>query len=75
MLKNDNNILPLDKTKSVAVIGPFGNTITLGGYSGSPTALTTPFGGIAEKIGYVVNDGTIQFEDCEEQSVPSDSKR
>lgn len=75
LLKNDNNILPLDKTKSVAVIGPFGNTITLGGYSGSPTALTTPFGGIAEKIGYVVNDGTIQFEDCEEQSVPSDSKR
>ena len=75
LLKNNNNILPLDKTKSVAVIGPFGNTITLGGYSGSPTALTTPFGGIAEKIGYVVNDGTIQFEDCEEQSVPSDSKR
>ena len=23
----------------------------------------------------MVNDGTIQFEDCEEQSVPSDSKR
>jgi beta-glucosidase len=75
LLKNNNNILPLDKTKSVAVIGPFGNTITLGGYSGSPTELTTPLDGIAEKMGYEISDGTVQFEDCEEQSVPSGSKR
>lgn len=75
LLKNHNNILPLDKSKSVAIIGPFGNTVTLGGYSGSPTALTTPLEGIAEKIGYVINDGTVQFEDCDEQSVPSGDKR
>lgn len=75
LLKNDHNFLPLDKSKKVAVIGPFGNITTLGGYSGSPSELTTPLEGIAEKMGYVVNDGTVQFEDCKEQSVASSDKR
>ena len=75
LLKNDNNFLPLDRNKSVAVIGPMGNTSILGGYSGSPIDLSTPFEGICGKLGYNVDDGTVQFEDTKEQSVPSGSKR
>ena len=75
LLKNKDNFLPLDPSKTVAVIGPQGNTITLGGYSGSPTELTTLLEGIAAKHNYEINDGTVQFEDCDEQSVPSGSKR
>lgn len=75
LLKNDNGFLPLTTTKSVAVIGPMGNSIILGGYSGSSDNLTTPLQGIAEKIGVTVSDGSIQFEDNDDQSVPSDTKR
>ncbi|MBD5344129.1 MAG: carbohydrate-binding protein [Bacteroides sp.] len=75
LLKNDKNMLPLDPARSVAVIGPLGHTVILGGYSGSPTALTTPLEGIAKKMNYVIDDGTVQFEDCDEQSVESGSKR
>lgn len=75
LLKNDNNFLPLDPSRSVAIIGPMGNTVTLGGYSGSPIDLMTPLEGIAEKIGFEAGDGTVQFEDCDEQSVASGSKR
>ena len=75
LLKNDNGFLPLNKDKSVAIIGPQGNTVILGGYSGSPTALTTILEGVASKLDYVYDDGTVQFEDCTEQSVPSGNKR
>lgn len=74
LLKNDNNLLPLDPTKTVAVIGPLGNTVSLGGYSGSPTELSTPFEGIAHKLGYEASDGTVQFEDCDLQSAESTNK-
>ncbi len=75
LLKNDNNFLPLDRNKSVAVIGPLGNTVMLGGYSGSPIDLSTPFEGICNQHNYKVDDGTVQFEDTKEQSVPTGSKR
>ncbi len=75
LLKNDNGFLPLDRTKTVAVIGPLANTVSLGGYSGSPTELSTPFEGIAAKLDYVASDGTVEFEDCDLQSVASGSKR
>lgn len=75
LLKNEAGFLPLDKTKSVAIIGPLGNTISLGGYSGSPIDLTTVLEGVAEKMNYEFNDGTIQFEDCDGQSVASGDKR
>lgn len=75
LLKNEGNMLPLSKDKTVAVIGPMGNTITLGGYSGSPVDLSTPFEGIAAKLNYTVSDGTVQFEDTKEQSVESGNKR
>ncbi len=75
LLKNDGALLPLSKDKTVAVIGPLGNTVILGGYSGSPVALTTPFEGIAAKLDYEFSDGTVQFEDTKEQSVASGGKR
>lgn len=75
LLKNNGSFLPLDKDKSVAVIGPLGNTVSLGGYSGSPVDVTSPLEGIAAKIGYTINDGTIQCEDFTGSNVPSSSKR
>lgn len=75
LLKNDNNFLPLDPSKTVAIIGPQGNTVTLGGYSGSPTALSTILDGVSSKLGYTINDGTVQFENCNEQSVATGNKR
>lgn len=71
LLKNDDKFLPLDRSKTVAVIGPLANTVSLGGYSGSPTELSTPFEGIAAKLNYVGSDGTVQFEDCDLQSSKS----
>lgn len=75
LLKNDGDLLPLDRDKSVAVIGPLGNTVSLGGYSGSPIDISTVLESVADKIGFVYDDGTVQFEDCDEQSVATDSKR
>lgn len=75
LLKNDNNFLPLTTEKTVAIIGPQGNVVTLGGYSGSPTALSTVLEGVAAKYGFSYDDGTVQFEDCTEQSVPTGNKR
>lgn len=74
LLKNEpaNNsetpLLPLSKDKTVCVIGPFARTVSLGGYSGSPTDLTTPLEGIAAKMGVSSSDGRIEFEDCDDMS-------
>ncbi|NIO84610.1 MAG: beta-glucosidase, partial [Candidatus Aminicenantes bacterium] len=46
LLKNENNILPLDKKiKSIAVIGPIGDVVKLGGYSGFGMKTVTPLEG------------------------------
>ena len=66
LLKNENGFLPLTPDKTVCVIGPFARTISLGGYSGSPTAVSTPLEGIASKMGVASNDGRVEFEDCDE---------
>ena len=52
LLKNDNNILPLDKSsiKRVAVVGPNADIIELGGYSGSPSVRISPLEGIQNKL-------------------------
>lgn len=64
LLKNENNLLPLDqeKLKSIAVIGPNakevvrGGKITqLGGYSGMPPYYTSVFEGIRDKLDGKVN--------------------
>lgn len=53
LLKNENNLLPLDasKTGSIALIGPFADKVEFGGYSGTPSFKITPLNGISEKIG------------------------
>ena len=52
LLKNENDVLPLDKNsiKQVAVIGPNANIVELGGYSGSPSVHISPLEGIQDKL-------------------------
>jgi beta-glucosidase len=57
LVKNDNNTLPLDKTKTVAVVGSFANTTRSGvGGSGAascaaPNNDVSPLAGITAKVG------------------------
>jgi len=53
LLKNDNNVAPLDlsKIKTIAVIGPNANRTLLGGYSGVPKHEVTMLEGIKAKVG------------------------
>jgi beta-glucosidase len=52
LLKNDGGMLPLDRTAvhSIAIIGPHGNDVTLGGYSGSPDHTVSAVDGIRAKF-------------------------
>ena len=52
LLKNEGNILPLDKDKirSIAVLGPLSDQLRLGGYSGIPPHTVTPLEGIKLKV-------------------------
>ena len=53
LLKNQNNLLPLDKTKikSIAVIGPLANVVHWDWYGGTPPYATTPLKGIQDEVG------------------------
>ncbi len=53
LLKNSNNILPLDKDKlrSIAVIGPYGDKVLVDWYAGMPPYTVTPLEGIRDKVG------------------------
>ncbi len=53
LLKNDHNLLPLNKSKvkKVAVIGPMADRCALGGYSGGPFVHVSPLEGIAAALG------------------------
>ncbi len=53
LLRNDNNVAPLDlsKIKAIAVIGPNANRTLLGGYSGVPKHEVTVLEGIQAKVG------------------------
>ena len=54
LLKNDNNILPLNKNvKKIAVIGPTADSyqMLLGNYNGTPSKYVTPLEGIKNKVG------------------------
>ncbi len=52
LLKNTNNLLPLDKDKlkSVAVIGPRADEVLLDWYSGTPSYTVSPYEGIKNKL-------------------------
>ena len=53
LLKNQNNLLPLDKSKykRIAVIGPNAAEVHLGGYSDNPGRGVSILEGIREKVG------------------------
>ena len=53
LLKNGDNLLPLDKSKlrSIAVIGPYGDNVMVDWYAGMPPYTVTPFAGIRNKVG------------------------
>ncbi len=52
LLKNSNNILPLNKTaKTIAVIGPNADAKRLGGYSGFGMKVVTALEGIRDRVG------------------------
>src|SRR5215213_11559713 len=53
LLKNENNFLPLDKTKikTIAFIGPNADKCLLGGYSSKPRTCISPLQAIQEKYG------------------------
>jgi len=53
LLKNMSNTLPLDpaKIKTLAVIGPNGNKVRLGSYSGIPAHYSTILEGIRKRVG------------------------
>ncbi len=49
LLKNQGNVLPLATPKSIAVIGPLADRVTLDWYSGTPPFTVTPLAGIRER--------------------------
>ncbi len=53
LLKNENNFLPLDKTKikSIAVIGPLADVVHWDWYGGTPPYAVTPLQGIRNAVG------------------------
>ena len=53
LLKNENNILPLDKSKikSIAVIGPLADSVHWDWYGGTPPYAVTPLQGIKDLVG------------------------
>lgn len=61
LLKNEGNLLPLDKAalKSVAIIGPMASKCFLGGYSGRASDLVSPYEGIANALGVNLFTGKI----------------
>ena len=61
LLKNEGNLLPLDKKqlKNVAVIGPMAGACHLGGYSGRASYLVSPYAGICSALGETLYTGRI----------------
>jgi beta-glucosidase len=53
LLKNDKDLLPLDKTKikSIAVIGPLADSVHWDWYGGTPPYKVTPLEGIMAEVG------------------------
>jgi beta-glucosidase len=59
LLKNTQNLLPLDKAKlrSVAVVGPYADQVALDWYSGTPPYAVSALDGIKNKLGSGVQVG------------------
>jgi len=61
LLKNERQLLPLDKhkLKKVAIIGPMAGSCHLGGYSGKPTYPVSPYLGVSAALGAVPFGDTV----------------
>src|SRR5882672_3564496 len=72
LLKNENNLLPLDlkKLKTIAVIGPNADGIHLGGYSRRPGHSVSILQGIRDRVG--TNATVLYAEGCKITDAPSD---
>jgi beta-glucosidase len=72
LLKNENNLLPLDlkKLKTIAVIGPNADGIHLGGYSRRPAHSVSILQGIRDRVG--TNATVLYAEACKITDAPSD---
>jgi beta-glucosidase len=68
LLKNSNDLLPLDKAKldSIAVLGPRADEVLLDWYSGTPPYRVTPLEGIRAKVGPGV---TVRFSTNQAEAV------
>ena len=82
LLKNDDNVLPLDATRieTIAVIGPNADRVLLGGYSGVPPHHVTVLQGIRDRVGDDIE--VLYAEGCritiggswtEDRVIPSDA--
>lgn len=61
LLKNDDNVLPLDANdKKIVVAGPRAAEVTLGDYSGTPTKNVTPIEGITAEVAAQYPGSTVQ---------------
>ena len=66
LLKNESDTLPLDATqvKSIAVIGPWADTVALDWYSGTPPFAVTPLDGIRRRV----EGATVTFNDGRDEA-------
>ncbi len=72
LLKNENNLLPLDlkKLKTIAVIGPNAEGVHLGGYSRRPAHSVSILQGIRDRVGG--NATVLYAEGCKITDAPND---
>ena len=88
LLKNENNLLPLDRSRlrSIAVIGPNADRVHLGGYSDDPGRGVSVLQGITEKVGKqikvtyaegckITQEGGDWFADSSHLNNPADDQR
>jgi beta-glucosidase len=88
LLKNENNLLPLDRSRlrSIAVIGPNADRVHLGGYSDDPGRGVSVLQGITEKIGNqirvtyaegckITQEGGDWFADSSHLNTPADDEK
>jgi len=88
LLRNENNLLPLDRSKlrSIAVVGPNANRVHLGGYSDDPGRGVSVLQGITEKVGSgikvtfaegckITQEGGDWFADASHLNNPADDEK
>ena len=69
LLKNQNNFLPLDKSKihSIAVIGPLADVVHGDWYGGTPPYAVTPLEGIRNEVGPYVKINYVPYNSPQDE--------